>query len=169
MKDIRKFAIGFLTLVLGLGLMSGTLESRDARAARIDRVPAMRVKNLGNVRGQYLNVLYAIGSRPFYSFDDSKVTVQSVRASKQVSITGDTVDLPALDVEKEGVRASYNLVILVVSQQQGFSWTNDDGSAYVGQLAGGTNQKTRVRALTKAEIEQFQMDHDASAVFEIGL
>lgn len=169
MKDIRKFAIGFLTLVLGLGLMSGTLESRDARAARIDRVPSMRVKNLGNYRGQYLNVLYAIGSRPFYSFDDSKVTVQSVRAAKQVAITGDVVELPGVDVEKEGVRASYNLILLVVSQQQGFSWANEDGSAYAGQLAGGNSQKTRVRALTKAEIEQFQMDHDQNAVLEIGL
>lgn len=168
MKELRRLTIGFLTLVLGLGLMSGSLETREAQAGRVDQIPEIRVQNLGNYRGQYLNVLYVIASRAVIALDGG-VTVQQVRAMKQLPITADSLVLPAVEVEKAGIRSSYNMILFVISPQEGFSWINDNGRDYVGRLTTKNSQKSLVRTLDKYDVDSYVSRFGPSAVLDFPL
>lgn len=115
MRSLKLIVINALTLIIGLGLMSGSVSQRNAEAARFETIPSLQINRLGNLRGQYLTVLYAVGSRPFISTDASQINISQVKESRTVYLTSDAVTLPAVQVEKEGFRPSYNIVVFVVS------------------------------------------------------
>jgi hypothetical protein len=130
MKSFKFILINALTLIIGLGLMSGSVSQRKAHAARVEMIPALSVGGLGNLRGQYLTLLYVIASSPLIATESSQITVTQVKESRTVYIAADQMTLPAVRVEKEGFRPSYNMVLLVTSSQPDFSWTNADGSGF---------------------------------------
>jgi hypothetical protein len=121
MKSLKLFLINALTLVIGLGLMSGSVSQSDAQAARFESVPSLSVTGLGNHRGQYLTVLYVIASRPLIG-EDSDIEVLEVKESKAIRVTADRASFPAAKIAKSGFRPSYNMVLAVISAQPGFSW-----------------------------------------------
>ena len=83
-KTIKLAIINFVTLLIGLGLLSGSVSLKNAQAARFETIPSVQITHLGNFRGQYLTVLYAIGSRPFISTDSSQLTLSQVKESRRV-------------------------------------------------------------------------------------
>ena len=57
MKSLKLIVINALTLIIGLGIMTGAFTQRNAEAARIETIPSLQVNKLGNLKGQYLTVL----------------------------------------------------------------------------------------------------------------
>lgn len=154
-KTLKLAVINILTLIIGLGLMSGSFSQRDAQAARFETIPALQVGGLGNYRGQYLTVLYSIGSRPFISTDSSQITLSQVKESRTVYITADSMALPAVQVEKEGFRPSYNMVVFVISPQADFGWVNADGSVPQGVSMTNNKQISILNAVNKSDVDNF--------------
>jgi hypothetical protein len=111
MKSLKLIVINALTLLIGLGLLTGSLSQRNANAARFEVIPALQIAKLGNYRGQYLTILYAVGSRPFISTDSSQINISQVKESRTIYITDDAMTTPIVQVEKEGFRPSYNIVV----------------------------------------------------------
>lgn len=168
MKSLKLVIINALTLLVGLGLMTSSVSQRKAEAARFEVVPALQVTNLGNFRGQYLHVLYVVGSRPFIATDDSQVNVSQVKESRTVYISADTMELTSVQVEKEGFRPSYNMIIFVVSPSSEFGWRNADGSIPQGS-SGLKNQTTVINTISKSQVEDFVAGNGESATLGISL
>ncbi|MEK2688188.1 hypothetical protein [Bdellovibrio sp. GT3] len=169
MKSFKLAAINALTLIIGLGLMTGSLSSKSARAAKLEAVPSIEVTQLGNYKGQYLTVLYAVGSRPFISTDPSQLNISQVKESRTVYITGDKVTLPQVQVEKEGFRPSYNIVVFVVSPQQNYSWVNADGTSPQGMSKTANRLQNKVSAINKSDVDSFIASKGESAVLTVKL
>lgn len=153
MKSFKFILINALTLIIGLGLMSGSVSQRKAQAARFETIPALSIGGLGNHRGQYLTLIYAIASRPLIATESSQITVTQVKETRTVYIAADQMTLPAVRVEKEGFRPSYNMVIAVLSSQADFSWINADGSTPQGSAKSGNHRFELMKILSKSDIE----------------
>jgi hypothetical protein len=169
MKSLKLLIINALTLIIGLGLMSGSVSSRNAEAARFEAIPSLQVNKLGNYRGQYLTVLYAVGSRPFISTDSSQITISQVKESRTVFISADAMTLPKVQVEKEGFRPSYNIVIFVVSPQPNYSWLNADGSTPQGVTLTNNHLSSLSSSVNKSDVDSFVSAQGEDAVLNINL
>ncbi|KYG60971.1 hypothetical protein AZI86_18835 [Bdellovibrio bacteriovorus] len=169
MKSLKLLIINALTLIIGLGLMSGSVSQRNAEAARFEAIPSIQVNRLGNLRGQYLTVLYAVGSRPFISTDASQITISQVKESRTVYISADSMSLPKVQVEKEGFRPSYNIVIFVVSPQPNYSWVNADGSAPQGMTLTNNHQISLMNSINKTDVDDFISAQGEEAILNVNL
>ncbi|QLY24288.1 hypothetical protein [Bdellovibrio sp. KM01] len=169
MKSFKLVIINALTLIVGLGIMSGSFSTKSAKAAKLESVPSIQVNKLGNYKGQYLTVLYAVGSRPFISTDASQLNISQVKESRTVYITGDSVTLPQVQVEKEGFRPSYNIVVFVVSPQQNYSWVNADGSSPQGMPATSNRLSNKFNAVNKSDVDSFVASKGEQAVMPVNL
>ncbi|MEN0059704.1 MAG: hypothetical protein AAGB31_12770 [Bdellovibrio sp.] len=153
MRSVKLAFINALTLFIGLGLLTGSFSSRSAEAARFETVPPLQVNLLGNLRGQYLTVFYAVGTPSLISTGPAQVTLAQIKETRSVQITADTLNIPAVQVEKEGFRPSYNFLVFVVSPQPNYSWVNADGSVPQGSTASNNRQATLVNAVSRTTVE----------------
>ncbi|HEX7673247.1 MAG TPA: hypothetical protein VF412_03700 [Bdellovibrio sp.] len=169
MRSLKLIIINALTLIIGLGLMSGSVSQRNAEAARFETVPSLQVNRLGNFRGQYLTVLYAVGSRPFISTDASQINLSQVKESRTVYLTADSVTLPPVQVEQEGFRPSYNIVVFVVSNQSNYSWVNADGTTPQGMTASSNHSASIINSINKTDVDSFVSSSGQDAVLNVNL
>lgn len=153
MKSFKFLLINALTLIIGLGLMSGSLSQRNAQAARFELIPPISVSGLGNHRGQYLTLLYVIASRPLIGIENSQITVVQVKESRTVYIAADEMSMPAVKIGKEGFRPSYNMVLAVLSNTADFSWINADGNLPPGSTATSSHRFENLKIISKSDIE----------------
>jgi len=150
MKSVKLLIINALTLIIGLGLLTGSVSQRSAAAARVETIPALQINQLGNYRGQYLTVLYAVGSKPVISTSDSQINISQVKASRTINITGDSTTLPSVQVNKEGFRPSYNIVVFVISPSADYSWMNDDRTFPDGMAPTGNHMSSSINSINTA-------------------
>lgn len=169
MRSFKLIIINALTLIIGLGLMSGSVSQRNAEAARFETIPSLQINRLGNLRGQYLTVLYAVGSRPFISTDASQINISQVKESRTVYLTSDAVTLPAVQVEKEGFRPSYNIVVFVISAQSNYSWVNADGSVPQGVSATNNHMSSLINSINKTDVDNFISSSGQDATLTVNL
>lgn len=169
MRSLKLIIINALTLIIGLGLMSGSVSQRNAEAARFETIPSLQVNRLGNLRGQYLTVLYAVGSRPFISTDSSQISISQVKESRTVYISDDAMTLPSVQVEKEGFRPSYNIIVFVVSPQPNYSWVNADGSVPQGMSLTNNHMSSLINAINKTDVDGFISAQGETAVLQVNL
>lgn len=169
MRSLKLIIINALTLIIGLGLMSGSVSQRNAEAARFETIPSLQVNRLGNLRGQYLTVLYAVGSRPFISTDSTQITISQVKESRTVYISDDVMTLPPVQVEKEGFRPSYNIIVFIVSPQPNYSWINADGSAPQGMAMTNNHMSSLTNAINKTDVDGFIGAQGDAATLQVNL
>ncbi|WP_374074022.1 hypothetical protein [Bdellovibrio bacteriovorus] len=169
MRSLKLIIINALTLIIGLGLMSGSVSQRNAEAARFETIPSLQVNRLGNLRGQYLTVLYAVGSRPFISTDSSQISISQVKESRTVYISDDAMTLPSVQVEKEGFRPSYNIIVFVVSTQPNYSWVNADGSVPQGMSLTNNHMSSLINAINKTDVDGFISAQGETATLQVNL
>lgn len=169
MKSLKLVIINALTLLVGLGLMTSSVSQRRAEAARVETVPALQIKQLGNYRGQYLHVLYVVGSRPFIATESSQINVSQVKEARTVYISSDSMPLTSVQVEKEGFRPSYNMILLVVSSSPEYSWVNADGSTPQGSSGSSNHTSTLINAINKADVEDFLATSGEGAILGVDL
>ena len=116
-----------LTLILGLGLMSGSFAQRSALAGRIDTVPSIEVTLPAQFQGQYLHVLYAVGRPGFLTVSEPTPYIDIVRPQSQGQLVNSTkVTFPAVQIEKTPGRGSYNMIVFAVSRSPQMRWVNVD-------------------------------------------
>lgn len=153
MRSLQLFFINTITLLIGFALMSLSFSQNDAQAAALEKVPRIQIQKLGNFKGQYLTAFYALGTRPFLSTDSSQVTLSEVRATKTELVASDVVTLPQIELQKQGLRPGYNLVLIVISPAPEFSFINADHSPIKGMVQSENHRASLIRSFSKAEIE----------------
>lgn len=169
MKSLKLIIINALTLIIGLGLLTGSLSQRSANAARFETIPALQVGTLGNYRGQYLTILYAVGSRPFISTDASQINISQIKESRTIYITDDAMATPAVQVEKEGFRPSYNIIVFIVSPQPNYSWVNADGTIPQGMASTNNHLSSLINTVNRTNVDSFVTANGEKAVLTINL
>lgn len=169
MKTFKLAVINIVTLLIGLGLLSGSVSLKSAQAARFETIPAVKVTSLENYRGQYLTVLYAVGSRPFTSNDSSQLSLSQVKDSRTAYITSDSMSLPSVQVEKEGFRPSYNMIVVVVSPSADFGWVNADGSQPQGSPPTNNKEILALNVINKTDVASFVKKQKGNAVLTVDL
>lgn len=169
MKSLKLIVINALTLLIGLGLLTGSLSQRSASAARFEVIPALQIAKLGNYRGQYLTILYAVGSRPLISSDSSQINISQVKESRTIYIADDEMTTPIVQVEKEGFRPSYNIVAFVISPQPNYSWLNADSTIPQGLTSTNNHQSILVNTVNRTKIDKFVSNKGDTAVLTINL
>lgn len=169
MKSLKLLMINALTLFIGLGLLSGSFTGKSANAARFETIPSLQINRLGNLRGHYLTAIYAVGSRPIISTDPSQINISQIKESRTVYLTSDTVSLPAVKVEKEGFRPSYNIIIFVVSPTANYSWINADGTVPQGMNATENHLSSVMSSINKSDVDKFISTHGADEILAVNL
>lgn len=169
MKSLKLIIINALTLLIGLGLLTGSLSQRNANAARFEVIPALNIAKLGNYRGQYLTILYAVGSRPLIAQDSDQINVSQVKESRTLYITDDVMKTPIVQVEKEGFRPSYNIVAFVISSQPNYSWLNADGTIPQGVTSTNNHKSALINTVNRDSLETFATKNGDTATLTINL
>jgi hypothetical protein len=85
--------------------------------------------------------------------DSSQVTLSEVKTTKTEAITADFLTFQSLELQKQGFRPGYNLIVIVVSPVPNFSFVNADGSAIVGMTNTQNHRASLIRSFSKAEID----------------
>lgn len=170
MKSLKFVLINALTLILGLGVMSSYVAQRSAEAARFDSVPTLKITGLGNKMGQYLNVIYSVGSEPFLATSASQVNIAHVKSVNTIRISADTVTVPSVQVQKQGFSPSYNMVVLVISPQPNYSWVDADGTSPDGMTGTGNHVATLIHPIQRSDLESLPTPAAGAApVFTVDL
>jgi hypothetical protein len=159
LKALRKINLpATLSLVLSLGIMSGTLMQRSAYAGRTDVVPAFQIKLSKNNVGRYLQVIYAVG-RPAFIGVSSIPLIDIIRPeSKSVLITSETFTVPTVEIEKTPLRGSYNMVVFTISNDDKVNWVNENDTS----KAYSPNYEYLMK-LSKPDIDGFVLSHPGEA------
>lgn len=117
-----------------------------------EQVGAITVNNLGNLRGNYLSVYYGVGSRASIATSASQVTLREVRAKVTVRIDGNSVTIPAIQLQRSGISVAYNIIAFAVHRGASYVLVNADGSAPKGETATQTSELLLMDSLTKSEV-----------------
>lgn len=160
MKTLKNKFLPFMTLVLGLGIMSGSFAQRTARAGRVDTVPAIQINNTQSLAGRYIHVVYAVGRPGFISVSQIPF-LDVIRTIQTVQVAGPNVTLPALQLEKLPLRGSYNMIVFVISNAPSITWANPDVNPNVNY--------TWFRTLDKVTVDTFLNQHGENGVLTISL
>lgn len=156
MRSLQFYIINALTLLIGLGLMSGSFSSRDAQAARKDSIPHIQVQRLSPFKGQYLSVFYASGTKPLLSSSADAIRISQVKTARTSMITSDLADIPEVELARIGYQPAYNLLVLVVSPNPDFSWQNADHSRPEGMIPSEHHGASQMRVFTRTQVEALQ-------------
>ncbi len=172
LQTLKLAAINIITLLIGVALLSGSMSQKSAHAARFEVIPQIKMDSLKSYKGKYLTVLYAVASRPILGKNKGQITISQIKDSRTVFVTEDSMTLPSVQVEKEGFRPSYNMIIAVVSDEADFSWINPDGTLPEGMLTSNNTQKNLIKWLNKDEVDAFVASHsmdqkNVSMLFDI--
>lgn len=153
MKTWKLVSLNFAGLAALVSLVSALVLNRSAGAARVDVVPRINVQNLESFQGKYLQVLYTVGRYPTFPTSLNQIQVIQIKSQFSLPIVSDALSLPAVSVEKQGLFPTYNLVILIVTDQKDFRWENYDHSPVENNSGNGTNEYVSVNIIPRFEIE----------------
>jgi hypothetical protein len=156
MKAMRIFTLIFVSILLLITMIS---------KAKADTVSSLHLTGLGNYVGKHLTVYYALGARASINTEDDQLKLRSIKLKKTFTITGDTMTLPAVELQRTGVILPYNIIVLVVHKTADFRWVNADGSVADGETSTGPSQFIMVDSLTKMEFEALQKSNVQSYQF----
>ncbi|MNL59298.1 hypothetical protein D3C87_1830120 [compost metagenome] len=76
---------------------------------------------------------------------------------------------PAVQVEKEGFRPSYNIIVFIVSPQPNYSWVNADGTIPQGMASTNNHLSSLINTVNRTNIDSFVAANGEKAVLTINL
>jgi len=159
-RSLREKFLPLMTLLLGLGLMSGSFAQRNAEARRFDTIPSIRLQNTGSLQGRYIHVLYFVGQRlPIEVTASPKIRV--AREVQRMKVTGNEVTFPSVTIEHMPLIGTYNLILIVVSDSSEILWVNPEDNVQPNYQ--------QLRLLNRAFIEQSIRDRGQDQVIELSL
>lgn len=168
LPSLKLIIMNTLTLFTLLALIAGVVPTTPAKASSQGHVvPQLSVVDLGNYRGQYLNVIYAQAFKPFMSKDSRLLGVEKIARVESFKIKNDTLKIKSHSLPSDGSSAPYNRVIFVISPQKNFSWVNADGSTPEGVLKTKNQQISLVNSINRKTIEQFVEVHGEKQSLEV--
>jgi hypothetical protein len=81
------------------------------------------------------------------------VTLQELKEVQTVFIGADFVDLPAVELAKQGFRPGYNLIVFVVTPEPKYTWVNANGTKVDGQDPSTNHRASLIRTYGSSDIE----------------
>lgn len=156
LPSLKLILVNTLTLFTFLALITGVVPTQPAKASNQGSIiPTLEIGDLGNYRGQHLNIIYAHAFKPFLSKDSRLLSVEKVVRVESFKIKGDKMTIPRQLLASDGNVSPYNRIILVISPQKNFSWKNADGSTPEGVLKTANQQISLVNSINRKAVEKF--------------
>jgi hypothetical protein len=153
MRNWKVWAINFFGVVGLVTLLSALILNRSAGAARVDIVPTLNIQNMERYQGKFLQVIYAVGRYPTIPTSINQIQLIQIKSIKTAPIVAGDLVMPQIPVEKSGLFPSYNVVVLVVTDQPDFQWNNYDGSSVEGPTGSGSRAYVAVDLISRPDIE----------------
>lgn len=157
---MKKQILSIFTLLLGLGIMSGSFAQRTATAARQDLVPAVQINNTQKYNGKYLHAIYGIQKAGFIGVTPAP-HLEKIRVVQTQRVQTNTVLFNSVTIEKEPFRGSYNILVFVISDKPQVRWVNPDQAMQP--------EYTYLSKIEKASLDLFVAQQGETAVFGISL
>ncbi|MFN9068224.1 MAG: hypothetical protein ACK5V3_13410 [Bdellovibrionales bacterium] len=157
---MKNHILSFMTLLLSLGIMSGSFAQRSATAARQDLVPGFQLNRTQNLNGKYIHAIYAIQKAGFIGVTPVP-HLEKIRVVQTQKVQTNSVIFNTVTIEKEPFRASYHVEVSEVTEKPQVRWANPDQSA-----------STDYSYLTKVEkpsLDLFIKQQGEAAIFGISL
>lgn len=149
------------------------LAASVANAAPTDKVKPLSVRGLEAFKDHFVSVFYVIGNKPIVSVDSRQIEVTTIKSALgplRVG-TGNSLELPEVEIPRVGFRPSYNFVLFVVHVQSQFVWSNADGTVPADPRGitpqSGNMVAAKVFSLSKSEIEKLDADQNLPAVLRV--
>ena len=158
--NLRFSVLPILTLIFGLGIMSGSLAQRTALAGRQDLVPAIQLNNTQKFNGKFIHAVYAVQKAGFIGVTPVPY-LEKIRVVTTLKAQANSLLFNSVTIDKEPFRGSYNIIVFVVSDLPTLRWVNPD------QVA-----STQYQYLTKIEkmaVDAFLNSQGEAAVLGISL
>jgi hypothetical protein len=124
-------------------------------AGRNVSVPVIEIQKLGNYRGQYITLYYGFEKTNVIRADKDLISLSDIRLTSTLPINADSVQFPAVQIEKTGVRGAYDIVVAVVTPYRNFVWKNGDGSFPDGLTDSKVYQSSVTAYRKSSDIDQF--------------
>jgi|GEM_PF-3149035 hypothetical protein len=149
-----------LTLIFGLGIMSGSFAQRTALAGRQDLVPAIQLNNTQKFNGQFIHAVYAIQRVGFIGVTPVPY-LEKIRVVTTLKVQSNTLLFDSVVIDKEPFRGSYNIVVFLVSDLPTLQWVNPD--------QGASTQYQYLTKIEKMNFDAFLSSQGEAAVFGVSL
>ena len=157
-NTIRFFA--FLT-----GIFISFFHSAPALAGRTVTVPAIQLQKTGNYLGQFATIYYGFEKTTIIQADSSAIALSSVRLTQTQPITGDNVQFPTVQIDKDGFRGAFDTIVIVISHYPNFTWKNADGTLPVGLLDTKIYEISATSFHKAADIDAYVLKNSTAAYF----
>lgn len=166
-KMVAKIAILILTFVFSLLMMSQVAFAQTENPGNTT-VNAIELKGLGNKKGMYLSVYYALGKRATIFTDPRQLSLREVKVKRTLPITDDAVLLPKVDLSRSGIFLAYSIIVFVVHREPTFVWENTNGSRPEGEVTTPATasmlKDAVVDSLSKKEFEDLASQQNAAVI-----
>jgi hypothetical protein len=157
---LRFPVLPFLTLIFGLGLMSGSFAQRTALAGRQDLVPAIQLNNTQSFNGKFIHTIYAVQKANFIGVTPVP-HLEKIRLVTTLKVQANSLLFNSVTIDKEPLSGSYNIVVIVVSDLPTLRWVNPN--------QGVSPQYQYLTKIEKLRIDRFLSEQGEAAVFGISL
>lgn len=157
---IKLPVLPLLTLILGLGIMSGSFAQRTAFAGRQDVIPSIQLNNTQKYNGKFIHAIYAIQRAGFIGVTPAPY-LERIRSVMTLKSQSNSLLFNSVTIEKEPFRGSYNIVVFVVSDLPTLRWVNPDQAV--------TAQYQYLTKIEKPVFDVFLNSSGETAVFGINL
>ncbi|MGE0631749.1 MAG: hypothetical protein AB7O96_05050 [Pseudobdellovibrionaceae bacterium] len=156
-----------LQLMIATLLLSGfTFSSAFANEGRIETVAGLKSLLAGH-DGQYATAIYGAGTQSFITTGNNQISFFRIRVQSQPKkISDGQVTFPSVRLKRDGITVAFNMIAIVIHEQQAFSWANADGSIPQGSAAGNP-AFVKVIGITKIEYNSLMESQNNPAVLTI--
>ena len=154
-----------LSLLILTGMLVSFFHSVPALAGRSVTVPAIELQKTGNYLGQYATAYYGFEKTTIIHADSSVIALSSVRMTQTRTVDGDTVQFPAVQIDKDGFRGAYDIIVVVISHYPNFSWKNADGSFPDGVTDSKIYEISTSGFHKSSEIDAYVLNHSTAPIF----
>ncbi len=124
----------------------------DMQLDRKENTPVIVLQNMKSLVGKYLTVIYGFYVPRVILIDPRNTSMRTIKSQQEFLISDDKIKVPSVTLEKESVLKSYNMVLLVISDQKGFSWHNSEGNPIIGGNPSSNHTMSHLLTLTRAEL-----------------
>lgn len=154
-----------LSVLILAGMLISFFHSVPALAGRTVTVPAIQLQKTGNYLGQYATIYYGFEKTTIIHADSTAIALSSVRMTQTRPVSSDTVQFPSVQIDKDGFRGAYDIVVVVISHYPNFSWKNADGSFPEGVTDSKIYEISTSNFHKSSEIEAYVLNDSAAPFF----
>lgn len=128
--------------------------------------PAMKV-TIGGQRAKFASVYFVRAKAPLIAIEARQLNVIEVKAKMTSQVGESPIDVPSVSVNKAGIFAAFNYVIIVLHDQPQFVWLNADETIPPGETQNGTARARQVTSYDLNDLASLPKDEAGTILIHL--